>query len=113
MEILIGIKNNMRKTGLLLFDHPYSKFINFAQCFLISGIVFVAFLTPLWFFIFEAETFIEYIESTMPICATLFNMMTYYTLLWQRKKIFKLIIEYQSMIARRKFCFELLTHKYF
>lgn len=103
----------MRKTGLLPFDHPHSKLINVAQCFLISGIIFVAFLTPLWFFIFEAETFIEYIESTMTICATLFNMMTYYTLLWQRNKIFELIMEYQLMIAQRKLRFELLTYNYF
>lgn len=102
MEILIGIKNDLRRLGILEFDHPYSKFISFAQFCLVVGFICVDFSTPLWFFIFDAQTFIQRVESSMPISAGFLSLTAYCTLSWQREKILKLITEYESMIAQRK-----------
>lgn len=109
MEILIGMKNDMRKLGLLRFDHPYSKIINFGQYFLIIGIWFLNISAASWYLMFESKTFIEYIDCGMPVYSGFLNMATYCTLIWQRKKIFDLIMEYDATIAKRKSFFTLIS----
>lgn len=69
MEILIGIKNDMRKMGLL----P----LNVALNLLIFSILFTIFSTTLWFFIFGANTFIEHMESGLPCYSTIINAVSY------------------------------------
>lgn len=102
MEILIGIKGDMRKIGFLPFNHPNSELINIAQYFLFLAIFLIKVLSSLWFFIFKADIFIEYIESSMPICVGFFIILAYCNFMWQGKKIHELIMKYESLIVRRK-----------
>lgn len=108
MDIFIGIKKDLQRIGFMSFNHPYSKYISFSQYFLIIGLIFIYFLASLWYFVFDAETFIEHIESATPFFSGFFNFLTYSTSIWQHKKIIELIMEYGSIIAERKSHFILI-----
>lgn len=102
MEIFIGIKNDIRGLGLLPIDHPFSKLISIIQHFLIFGLIFSDFASPLWACIFEAETFIQYVEAALPITASFLSALAYCRLIWKQKIIIELIREYELIIAQRE-----------
>lgn len=102
MEIFFGLKNDLRKIGLLTFDHSCRKLINLLQCFIISCNLFIYSATTLCFLIFEAVTFHDYVESFVPFIIGFLGFLLYCTLLWQRTEILKLIMEFQFMIENRK-----------
>lgn len=102
MEIFTGIKSDLRRLGCILYDHPYKKLLNVIHRCLFLITSFLYFSTPLWFFLFKAETFTDYVESYIPTTTGSIAFSTYCCYLWQRKEILELIMEFESMIGARK-----------
>lgn len=102
MEIFIEIKRDLRRLGILEYNHSYSKSISFAQYSLIVVLLFTDFTTPLWFFFYNAQTFIEHVEAALPIFCGFLSLMAYCTYSSQGGKIIELITEYEMLIAQRK-----------
>lgn len=103
MEIFIRIKNDLRRMGVLQIDHPYSKIINIFHYFLIFVIIFGFSASALCFFLFNAETFNEHIDSFTPVLIGLFTFSVNCFLYVQRTKLLGLIKEFESIIENRKF----------
>lgn len=103
MEIFVGIKTDLRRMGCLLFDHPRKKLINTVQHFFFYSIMFSYFIDPLWFFLTEAKTFNEYVESLTPCISGFLDSMMYSTLLWNRDELLEMMAEFGSIIQSRKF----------
>lgn len=101
MEIFVKIKTDLRRIGVLQFDHPFANRINIIQYFVVFLMTCIYCLTSLWFLIFEAKTFIEQVESFTPFITGLHSLLMYCTLFWQRKKLLNLINEFESIIDNR------------
>lgn len=102
MEIFIGIKDDLRRMGLLAYDHPYKKSITIFQYFFIYSSLFIHFLTPLWFSLFKAQTFYQRAESIFPFVAGFFATLMYSDLLWLGNRFSELIVEFEFIIKNRK-----------
>lgn len=102
MEIFIGIRNDLLHMGVIRIDHPHSKIINICHHFLIFIVIFSFSLAALWFFIFDAETLNEHINSFTPVLIGLFTFSTNCSLLLQRAKLLDLIKEFELIIGSRK-----------
>lgn len=102
MEIFVGLKNHLRRIGCLSYDHSYKKFINICQYLFFIIFIFIHISTLWWFFIFEAKTFTEYVESFIPAMNGLIILQTHCVFLCQRKKLWELMTEIECMIKDRK-----------
>lgn len=102
MKIFNGIKNDLRHLGCLLYDHPHKELLNFIQCCLSICISFIYFTTPLWFILFEAEKFTDYMEAFVPALTGAIAFFTLCSYLWQRKELLQLIMNLESIIKNRK-----------
>lgn len=104
MEIFIGIKRLLRILGLLKFEHSNAKIEKVVNIFhktvLICG-CFLFMLSPLWFFIFRAETFFEKTFSFASLIAVLALVTIHSILMWKREQIFMLFAEFEFEIFKR------------
>lgn len=102
MEIFVGIKTNLRRKGLLRYDHPHAKLINIAQYLVISILMITNLPTAFWLMIIDAKTFSEQAEALFTHVPGIFSVLSYLTLLWQRKQVTKLFLEFHAIIEGRK-----------
>lgn len=102
MEIFLGIQFDMRRKGLLYYNHPYSEVINFVQCLFILILMVTNIPTCIWFILIEAKSFSEQAEALFTFVPIFFGNLEYFALLWQRKELIEFIFEFQSMINDRK-----------
>lgn len=102
MEIFVGIKKNLRRKGILIYDHPHAKSINIAQCLLISVILVGYIISAAWYIFFEAETFSEQVDAIFPVIPGIFAYSMYLDSLRQRKQLMDLMLEFQTIIGNRK-----------
>lgn len=102
MEIFVGIKTDMRRKGLLRYDHPHAKLISIAQYFVISILMISNLSTAFWFMIIDAKTFSEQAEASFTHVPGTSSVLSYLILLWQRKQVTKLFFEFDSIIEGRK-----------
>lgn len=102
MDIFIGIKNDFRLMGCFEYDHPHKKLIKIAQNLFFFGGLVIYTTTSFWFFLYEAKTFTEHVESYIPGVCGLNVIFTYCCYLWQRKELLELMMEFASIIESRK-----------
>lgn len=102
MEIFIKVKKMLRLIGVLEFDHRHSKMI---QCFLIIfGFVITTLfvLSALWFFCFDANTFIEEVECFLALNSALHMYTLFLMLMQQRKASSEIIMKMEAGINKCK-----------
>lgn len=105
MDIFAGIKNDLRRMGCFQYDHPSKKIINIIIYCSNFMILFISCSSSLCFFIYEAETFNDRVESFIPTICSSIALFTCCCYLWQRKELSELMREFESMIDNRKYSF--------
>lgn len=68
MKIFIEVKRLLRWIGVLEFNHPHSKMIQYFIIIIVCGNIISFILSTFWFFCFNAETIIEYARIILCIC---------------------------------------------
>lgn len=102
MEIFVGIKVDMRRKGLLKYDHPCAELIRIAQYFLIIATMVTSSITEIIFVVYDAKTFSEKADGLACFVPPFFSCVMYLILLWQRNQILELMKKIQSIINDRK-----------
>lgn len=97
-----------RFIGILQFDHPHQKVIQYTLRFNIIGSLGAFMLSTLWFFCFEANTFFEKTESFYAFSTAVSYLIIYCILLWRGNEILELIAKIESRIHE---CMSMSIHK--
>lgn len=98
MNIFIEEKRLLRWIGVLEFNHPHSKMIQYFIVIIVCGNIFPFILSTFWFFCFNAETIIEYAESFYAFAGGTFSLIIYFLLFWHREEILELIMKMEGRI---------------
>lgn len=87
METFELLRKYLRFFGIIReSSNIYEQFVNIALNCLILSVFLIYFLTTLCFFIFDAHTFQDYIDSSFYVLSSLLTMVWYVIYVWQRHK---------------------------
>lgn len=89
--------------GCLQYDHPHNKLISIVQNCSFVSFIFIYFSTSLWFFLFQAQTFIDYVDSFVPTICALLAFLTLCCFFCQRNELLELMLEFEIMTKNRKY----------
>lgn len=104
--ISFGVVENLaRILGILEPNAPgfFKKYlINVCHRCATFSIILFNIIPPMWFFIFEAETFKEYAEIMTVVVGVSVALTSYWTLLWDKHNILELMDDLNSLIELSK-----------
>lgn len=98
MEIFVRVKILLRFIGILQFDDPHKKWIQFTLRIIISSSMSAFILSTFWFLCFESNTLFERAESFYAFSVAISFSIIYCIMLWQEKKILELIVKIERRI---------------
>lgn len=89
------------------------NYIHWLQIALVYSVLMTYFLAPLYFLLFEADTFITFIEATFMATVTLLKVLLYGVFIWKGRELLDLLLELQNIIKLSKTNLINLFSKYF
>lgn len=101
MDLFIGFKRFLQIIGFSYFDHPCKKFISIFINIICFCVLTFASLSTLWFFFFEADTFLEETLSIFTTISIFPVIIEYCVLLWRRQQVLDSIEQFELKIRER------------
>lgn len=91
------------KENLPAMFGEFQMILNWMHVGLVFIVLLTYFLAPLYYLLFKANTFAEYIEVTFMVAVTLLKVMLYAILIWKRFKLLNLQVDIENIIKLSKF----------
>lgn len=105
MRIFEILKRNLQLLGILRYTNGWksilnSQQINVLQCSIIFSIQIFYFLSTLWFFLFSAKQFDEFIDGFLFVSSSALHL-TLYTVLIYQKGIIKILMDKLNVLIQQ------------